>query len=98
MDFVSLPKFEGFDWDKGNIGKNWVAHEVTQQEIEQVFFNSPLIAAEDPAHSHKELRLLVLGQTDKERHLFIAFTMRGKRIRIISARDMSRKERKVYLS
>ncbi|MDA3924702.1 MAG: BrnT family toxin [Kiritimatiellae bacterium] len=98
MDFISLPEFEGFDWDKGNIEKNWIAHEVTQQEIEQVFFNSPLIATEDPAHSHKELRLLVLGQTDKKRCLFIAFTLRVKSIRVISARDMSRKERKIYLS
>jgi len=98
MKIVSLPDFECFDWNKGNIEKNWMTHEVTQQEAEQVFFNSPLIAAEDPAHSHAEQRLMVLGQTDKERCLFIAFTMRGKNIRVISARDMSRKERKIYLS
>jgi len=98
MEIVFLPDFECFDWDKGNIEKNWITHEVTQQEAEQVFFNSPLIAAEDPAHSHAEQRFMVLGQTDKERCLFIAFTMRDKNIRVISARDMSRKERKMYLS
>ena len=98
MEVISLPGFEGFDWDKGNIEKNWITHEVTQQEAEQVFFNSPLIAAEDPQHSHAEQRLMVLGQTDKARYLFIAFMMRNKSIRVISARDMSRKERKIYLS
>lgn len=97
MDFVSLPEFEGFDWDQGNIEKNWLAHEVTPQEAEQVFFNTPLFAAGDQKHSHTEKRYFVLGQTDEGRPLFIAFTMRKRRIRVISARDMTRKERKVYL-
>jgi uncharacterized DUF497 family protein len=96
METVSLPEFEGFDWDPGNVEKNWLAHQVTPQECEQLFFNRPLIAADDAKHSRTEKRFFVLGQTDEDRPLFIAFTVRKKRIRVISARDMNRKERKVY--
>lgn len=98
MDIVSLPEFEGFDWDQGNIEKNWIDHQVSPQEAEQVFFNIPLLVADDQKHSRTEKRYLVLGQTDEDRCLFIAFTVRKRRIRVISARDMNRKERKVYLS
>ncbi len=93
-----MPEFEGFEWGQGNIDKNWLKHSVTPQETEQVFFNAPLIVADDAKHSKIEKRYFVLGQTDEDRPLFIAFTVRKKRIRVISARDMSRKERKVYLS
>ena len=93
---MSLPEFKGFEWDEGNVGKNWESHRVTPQETEQVFFNRPLIVADDPKHSRSERRYFVLGQTDENRALFVAFTLRGQRIRVISARDMSRKERKVY--
>ena len=96
METVSLPQFEGFDWDEGNVGKNWESHRVTQQEAEQVFFNRPLIVADDVKHSEAERRYYVLGQTDEDRALFVAFTVREERIRVISARDMSRRERKVY--
>lgn len=97
IEAVSLPEFEGFDWDE-NVEKNWLAHQVTPQEAEQVFFNRPLVVAADVKHSRAEKRYLVLGQTDEDRPLFIAFTMRKRRIRVISARDMHRKERKVYES
>ncbi len=98
IEAASLPEFEGFDWDDGNVEKNWLAHQVTPQEAEQVFFNRPLVVAVDVKHSRSEKRYLVLGQTDEDRPLFIAFTMRKRRIRVISARDMHRKERKVYES
>jgi uncharacterized protein len=98
IETVSLPEFEGFDWDDGNVDKNWLAHRVTPQEAEQVFFNRPLVVAADVAHSRAEKRCYALGQTDGDRPLFIAFTMRKRRIRVISARDMSRKEKKVYES
>ena len=98
VDIESLPEFEGFDWDQSNIEKNWRAHAVTPQEAEQVFFNAPLIVADDEKHSRTEKRFFVLGQTDKDRPLFVAFALRKRCIRVISARDMNRKERKVYLS
>jgi len=96
MESVSLRQFKGFDWDGGNADKNWESHKVSLREAEQVFFNHPLIVADDVKHSGTERRYFVLGQTDDNRPLFVAFTLRGDRIRVISARDMSRRERKVY--
>lgn len=96
METISLPEFEGFDWDDGNIEKNWKTHHVTPQEAEQVFFNRPLVVAADVKHSRSEKRYLVLGRTDSGRPLFIVFTMRKPFLRIISARDMNKKERMVY--
>jgi len=86
----------GFDWDKGNILKNWETHEVSASECEQVFFNRPVVAFPDEAHSSDETRFYVLGRTDAGRQLFVAFTWRNNLIRVISARDMSRKERKAF--
>jgi len=86
----------GFDWDAGNTDKNWVKHSVTPSECEQVFFNRPLIVKGDHKHSITEKRYYALGRTNLKRYLFIAFTVRKNLIRVISARDMSRKERKVY--
>lgn len=86
----------GFDWDKGNIDKNWLKHDVSPAECEQFFFNRPLLIQDDIAHSKSERRFFALGKTDSKRALFIVFTVRNNLIRVISARDMSRKERKVY--
>jgi len=86
----------GFEWDEGNAGKNLTRHGVTTAECEQVFFNRPLVVTEDVGHSQGEARILALGQTDAGRRLFIAATIRQDRIRVISARDMSRRERKAY--
>ena len=91
-----LNQCTGFDWDEGNVRKNWLKHKVTPSECEQVFFNRPLIVQDDINHSQHETRFFALGRTDGNRRLFLAFTLRGKNIRIISARDMSRKEREVY--
>lgn len=91
-----LSQVEGFQWDAGNREKNWQTHQVSAGECEQVFFNQPLVVAEDVKHSQDELRFYALGRTDGERRLFVVFTLRGTLIRIISARDMSRKERAVY--
>jgi uncharacterized protein len=85
-----------FDWDGGNAEKNWLRHRVSQAESEQVFFNRPLIVAEDEIHSGTELRHFALGTTDSGRLLFVVYTLRGERVRIISARDMIRRERKEY--
>ena len=86
----------GFDWDEGNSEKKWIRHQVTRNESEQVFFNEPLMIADDTKHSQYEKRWYILGSTDAERLLFIAVTIRKDLIRIISARDMNKKEREVY--
>jgi uncharacterized DUF497 family protein len=93
-----LQTASGFQWDAGNAEKNWRSHPVRTSECEQVFFNQPLIVAADVAHSAEEERFFVLGQSDAGRELFLVFTLRGDLIRVISARDMSRNERKVYRS
>lgn len=86
----------GFEWDAGNSDKSWRKHGVSQAEAEQVFFNQPLVVAGDEGHSQREERFFVLGRTDAGRLLFEAFTIRGDRIRVISARDMSEAERRLF--
>ena len=91
-----LSQCEGFEWDDGNINKNWLKHTVSPAQCEQLFFNRPLVIQGDIKHSEAEKRFYALGRTDSKTSLFIAFTVRNQRIRVISARDMSRKEREVY--
>ena len=92
--FIST--LEGFEWDDGNTSKNVLGHGVSQAEAEEVFFHVPLLFVDDPTHSDAETRMLALGMTAAGRLLTAAFTVRVKRIRIISVRDMSRKERRAY--
>lgn len=87
---------EGFEWDAANSDKNWLHHRVRQAEAEQALLNRPLLLALDLKHSQKEPRFLAFGRTDTKRQLAIVFTVRGQRVRVISARPMSRAERKVY--
>ena len=94
MNIVS--RLEGFDWDKGNIDKNWKHHKVSFVECEEVFFNEPLIVQQDDIHSPSENRYYALGRTNDERDLFVVFTIRANRVRVISARDMSKRERRTY--
>ena len=91
-----LEDCSGFDWDEGNILKNWEKHGVAASECEQIFFNLPLITSSDEKHSKTEPRFYALGHTDAGRPLFIVFTIRESLVRVISARGMNRKERKEY--
>ena len=86
----------GFLWDNHNIQKNWEKHKVSPGESEQAFFNRPLKIVRDINHSQEEERFYALGKTDQNRRLFIVFTLRKKLIRVISSRDMNKKERQVY--
>ena len=92
-----LDNVAGFDWDAGNARKN-DKHCVSAAEAEQVFFNAPLLLLEDIGHSQQEQRLHAMGKTDIGRGLHISFTLRqlGTLIRVISARDLHRKERAIY--
>jgi uncharacterized DUF497 family protein len=94
---LDFSKITGFEWDAGNERKN-EKHGVTMMETEQVFFNAPLLLMEDAAHSQNEPRIHALGVTDHARALHITFTLRksGHLIRVISARDMHRRERAIY--
>lgn len=95
---IDLNAVVGFEWDAGNARKNSEKHDVSQSETEQVFFNSPLLMLLDEKHSKREIRYHALGKTDSGRPLHITFTLRSDNtlIRVISARDMHRKERMVY--
>ncbi|VVA44266.1 conserved hypothetical protein [Candidatus Roizmanbacteria bacterium] len=93
---LSNIKLSSFDWDKGNLNKNWKKHLITNEEAEQIFFNEPLKVFEDLHHSKTEKRLVAYGSTDEERLLTVVFTLRQGKIRVISARNQSKKERKYY--
>jgi hypothetical protein len=86
----------GFQWDDSNSDKNWSRHGVSQLECEQIFFNQPLLLASDPKHTGHEVRFFALGRTEALRELAVVFTIRDKRIRVSSARPMSRRERREY--
>lgn len=86
----------GFQWDKGNKGKNYLKHKVTDQECEEVFFDSKKKIFKDLLHSDKEDRYVLLGQTKENRVLFIVFTVRSGKVRVISARDLNKKEKMLY--
>ncbi len=81
-----------FEWDKGNIDKNYKRHGVTQKEAEGVFVSEQAYIEPDIKHSQKEKRYIILGNTIEGNKLFVIFTIRGNKIRIISARKMHRKE------
>lgn len=91
-----LPEPLLFDWDKGNIDKNYKKHSVVYQEAEEVFLNKSIIIFSDEKHSSIEERFLLWGETNKERKLAVIFTIRNNKVRIISARDMNNKERRRY--
>ena len=91
-----LRECTGFDWDDGNSIKNWLKHLVSQRECEQAFFNEPTIISFDEKHSQIENRYFLLGKTDSHRLLLLVYTVRENLIRVISARDMSKKERNIY--
>ena len=89
-------QFSGFHWDRGNIDKNLIKHNVENWECEQVFFNRPLLVLDDSRHSVSEKRWSAFGKTDTDRFLVVIFAKRANLIRIISARDMNKRERKYY--
>ncbi len=91
-----IDECEGFQWDAVNSGKIWERHRVAPTECEELFFNRPLVVDEDEEHSSAKERMYALGQSDAGRLLFAAFTIRERLIRVISARDMSRRERRTY--
>jgi hypothetical protein len=95
---IDFDQITGFEWDEGNSRKSADKHDVSQAEAESIFFNDPLIVVEDTKHSEREARLNALGKTSQNRLLHITFALRqnGAMIRVISAGDMHRKERKAY--
>lgn len=85
-----------FVWDKGNLDKNWQKHRVATQEAEEIFFDQNKKAFKDRLHSGDEGRFRIIGRTKKSRLLFVVFTIRNDKVRIISARDINKKEVQLY--
>jgi uncharacterized DUF497 family protein len=91
-----LCQLDGFEWDDGNRDKSRLKHNVSNKECEEVFSNEPLIILEDHKHSEIEQRYAAYGVTNDGRKLHVVFTLRKTKYRVISARDMHRKERRFY--
>jgi len=89
-------QFSGFQWDKGNIDKNLIKHNVENWECEQIFFNRPLLVLDNTRHSVSKKRWAAFGKTDTDRFLVVIFTKRDNLIRIISGREMNKRERGYY--
>jgi uncharacterized protein len=94
-----LPDPITFEWDKGNTDKNVKKHNVSNQEAEEAFINDPKFILSDEKHSsEKEIRHMLWGATNQKRFITVIFTIRNEKIRIISCRDMHKKERREYES
>jgi uncharacterized DUF497 family protein len=85
----------GFEWDPDNWRKSELKHGVAAAEAEEVLLNDPVCQV-DTRHSGREQRYVALGVTNEGRPLFVALAIRRSRVRIISARPMSRREHAVY--
>jgi uncharacterized protein len=97
MKSVPIEKHILFEWDKGNELKNWLKHKVANNEAEEAFYDERRLITEDTKHStEEELRFILFGKTKQGRVLFIIFTIRDEKVRVISARDADRKEVEFY--
>lgn len=96
FDCLSIDDVIGFEWNEGNIYKKENKYGLKWQLIEEIFFNEPLLVFEDIRHSQDECRCFSLGFTDDKVHFFVVFTKREQKIRVISARKINKKERKIY--
>ena len=91
----TLKQFFDFVWDDGNFGKN-EKHQVTDREAEEVFFDNQKVTSKDLLHSQNEVRFILIGKTKTGRLLYTVFTVGKDKIRIISARDINKKEVQLY--
>jgi len=96
MRMIFSDKPLSFDWDRGNIKKNLLKHEVTNKECEELFDCSDKRILNDKNHSFHEKRYIIIGETYKKRYLYLVFTLRGRKIRVISVRDLNKKEYPLY--
>lgn len=95
MRELQLPEPIDFEWDLYNELKIFLKHKIDKQEAEQAFFNFRLVVP-DQRHSKSEVRFGMYGKSDTGKIMFIAFTIRKKLVRVISARPANKKERQLY--
>lgn len=93
---IDLGKIGGFEWNRANIDKSFEKHGITPNQSEEIFLDEDLKVIRDIKHSQKEKRLIAIGKTFENKILFIVFTIRKNKIRIISARPANKKERRNY--
>ncbi len=92
MGYLEDHNLEGFEWDEGNSYKSWLKHGITNDEAEQAFSNRPFYSYSDVLHSGTEERKIIISKTDAGKMVFISFTTRGRKVRVISSRRMGHKE------
>ncbi len=85
-----------FEWDENKAEQNLKKHGVSFEEASTIFGDPLERTIHDPLHSEAEDRFISLGQSERRRLLVVVFTERGDKIRIISAREATRRERKDY--
>lgn len=95
MAIVKLGQVTAFEWDVANNG-HIARHNVLPEEAEEVFFDENNVQDEDVEHSTDEKRYLIIGKTQEGRLLYQTFTVRVKKIRVISSRDINKKEVQLY--
>lgn len=93
---IDLSKITGFEWDKGNIDKSYHKRGITPNEAEQIFTDEDLQIEKDAKHQEVEKRYIAIGKNETEKVLFIIFTLRKHKIRVISVRLANQKERRLY--
>ncbi|EKD86748.1 MAG: hypothetical protein ACD_37C00159G0001 [uncultured bacterium] len=89
---MRLPKVLAFEWDEANLDKSYKKHGISPKEAEEIFVSEELFVLPDTKHSKAESRHIALGKSQDGKSLFAVFTLRDKKIRIISARKMHKKE------
>ena len=85
-----------FEWDPRKAAKNLRKHRVSFNEAATVFGDPLSTTVPDPDHSMAENRYIIIGVSNRRRVVMVAYTERGERIRIISARELTRAEREAY--
>ncbi|OGE19143.1 hypothetical protein A3A14_01490 [Candidatus Daviesbacteria bacterium RIFCSPLOWO2_01_FULL_43_38] len=93
---IDLSKIIGFQWDKGNVDKSYKKHGITTNEAEEIFVDENVFLVEDLKHPQSEQRLVAIGKSSQGKVLFVVFTVRKDKIRIISVRMANAKERRLY--
>ena len=85
-----------FEWDESKADSNLIKHSVSFDEAQTVF-NDPLyVDFYDPDHSENEDRYLIIGESSRGRLLIVSYTERGNKNRLISARETTKSERRMY--
>lgn len=93
---LDLQKPYEFDWDQGNVVKNLLKHQIECRQTEEAFIDDDSLVGDDLKHSSVENRFLLIGKDHEGNVLYIVFTQRRNKVRIISARIASKKERRFY--